>query len=419
MPAQPVRFRRFQRQAKRKAQPPSASGTGFRPAPPGRGAVDHRMQHRLQQARSPLDPGAAQHSVLEPSVFQHRRGRAEQRLRRGRRGDRPGFGQIRPIRRGGEPQHGGSGTRGSRARGCRAAPRRGPGRAGQDAHLDAAASPQRRRDRAPQHAQRRPSGPAPTTRNGKPVPRCRPCGCAATRPCGPASGCRPPPDVALARGTGRGVALIDPPAPLLLVSPLPPARNGSPITPRRCWAASPRITTARSPARIGWRRRRPAFRWWTRRWRIGCRHRVDGCCISSATTRTMASCAGAAAGPASPPCMTRACCTCMNRPGRAGGHPRRHAARRRGWRRPMPAIARPRLSTRANHLLFDLAAEVLARSRAVVVHSGFALRRLRLTHGAAATAHVAVIPHLLPRGHRRRAPRRGPGWASPKVTSWW
>ena len=56
------------------------------------------------------------------------------------------------------------------------------------------------------------------------------------------------------------------------------------------------------------------------------------------------------------------------------------------------------LSTRANHLLFDLAGEVLARSRAVVVHSGFALRRLRLTHGAAATAHVAVIPHLLPPG---------------------
>ena len=34
----------------------------------------------------------------------------------------------------------------------------------------------------------------------------------------------------------------------------------------------------------------------------------------------------------------------------------------------------------------------------MVVHSGFALRRLRLTHGAAATAHVAVIPHLLPPG---------------------
>lgn len=56
------------------------------------------------------------------------------------------------------------------------------------------------------------------------------------------------------------------------------------------------------------------------------------------------------------------------------------------------------VSTRANHLLFDLAGEVLARSRAVVVHSRFALRRLRLTHGEAATAHVAVIPHPLPPG---------------------
>jgi glycosyltransferase involved in cell wall biosynthesis len=53
-------------------------------------------------------------------------------------------------------------------------------------------------------------------------------------------------------------------------------------------------------------------------------------------------------------------------------------------------------STRANHLLFDLAGEVLARSRAVVVHSRFAQHRLRLSHGAAATAHVAVIPHPIP-----------------------
>ncbi len=52
-------------------------------------------------------------------------------------------------------------------------------------------------------------------------------------------------------------------------------------------------------------------------------------------------------------------------------------------------------STRANHLLFDLAGEVLARSQAVIVHSRFARNRLRLTHGEAATAHVEVIPHLL------------------------
>lgn len=54
------------------------------------------------------------------------------------------------------------------------------------------------------------------------------------------------------------------------------------------------------------------------------------------------------------------------------------------------------IQTRANHLLFDLAGEVLARSRAVVVHSEFARNRLRLVHGPAATAHVAVIPHFLP-----------------------
>ena len=54
------------------------------------------------------------------------------------------------------------------------------------------------------------------------------------------------------------------------------------------------------------------------------------------------------------------------------------------------------IQTRANHLLFDLAGEVLARSRAVVVHSAYARNRLRLVHGPAATAHVAVIPHLLP-----------------------
>ncbi|WP_431269495.1 glycosyltransferase family 4 protein [Dankookia sp. P2] len=56
------------------------------------------------------------------------------------------------------------------------------------------------------------------------------------------------------------------------------------------------------------------------------------------------------------------------------------------------------IQTRANHLLFDLAGEVLARSRAVVVHSAYARNRLRLSHGPAATAHVAVIPHFLPPG---------------------
>ncbi len=52
--------------------------------------------------------------------------------------------------------------------------------------------------------------------------------------------------------------------------------------------------------------------------------------------------------------------------------------------------------SRADHLLFDMAGEVLARSRAVVVHSRFARNRLRALHGGAATAHLEVIPHLLP-----------------------
>lgn len=54
------------------------------------------------------------------------------------------------------------------------------------------------------------------------------------------------------------------------------------------------------------------------------------------------------------------------------------------------------IRTSANHLLFDLAGETLARSSAVVVHSDFARRRLRLMHGPRATAHVVVIPHFLP-----------------------
>ncbi|WP_149535535.1 glycosyltransferase [Siccirubricoccus phaeus] len=54
------------------------------------------------------------------------------------------------------------------------------------------------------------------------------------------------------------------------------------------------------------------------------------------------------------------------------------------------------LAPRATHLLFDLAGEVLAASRAVIVHSQFARQKLRLFHGEAATAHVAVVPHLLP-----------------------
>ncbi|MBK1662294.1 glycosyltransferase family 4 protein, partial [Paracraurococcus ruber] len=55
-----------------------------------------------------------------------------------------------------------------------------------------------------------------------------------------------------------------------------------------------------------------------------------------------------------------------------------------------------RVQTAADHLLFDLAGETLARARAVVVHSRYARNRLRLVHGPAATAHVEVIPHFVP-----------------------
>jgi glycosyltransferase involved in cell wall biosynthesis len=54
------------------------------------------------------------------------------------------------------------------------------------------------------------------------------------------------------------------------------------------------------------------------------------------------------------------------------------------------------LASRASHAVCDLAGEVLARSRAVIVHSRFAAARLRALHGAARTAHVAVVPHMLP-----------------------
>jgi glycosyltransferase involved in cell wall biosynthesis len=67
---------------------------------------------------------------------------------------------------------------------------------------------------------------------------------------------------------------------------------------------------------------------------------------------------------------------------------------------------------RGDHLLFDVAGEVLALSRAVVVHSRFAAARLRALHGAAATAGVAVVPHLLPpvRVVSRAEARRALGW---------
>ncbi len=67
---------------------------------------------------------------------------------------------------------------------------------------------------------------------------------------------------------------------------------------------------------------------------------------------------------------------------------------------------------RGDHLLFDAAGQVLARSRAVVVHSRFAAARLRALHGAATTAGVAVVPHLLPavQPTTRAEARRALGW---------
>ncbi len=67
---------------------------------------------------------------------------------------------------------------------------------------------------------------------------------------------------------------------------------------------------------------------------------------------------------------------------------------------------------RADHLLFDAAGEVLARARAVVVHSRFAAARLRAMHGESATAGVIVVPHLLPpvRAMARAQARQALGW---------
>lgn len=49
----------------------------------------------------------------------------------------------------------------------------------------------------------------------------------------------------------------------------------------------------------------------------------------------------------------------------------------------------------ANYSLFDMLDEVISLSSAVVVHSQFAKRRLRLLYGHAKTQHVVVIPHLV------------------------
>lgn len=77
---------------------------------------------------------------------------------------------------------------------------------------------------------------------------------------------------------------------------------------------------------------------------------------------------------------------------------------------PVLAVQRVRHGAggRAVHALCDLSGEVLARSRAVIVHSRFAAARLRALHGAARTGHVDVVPHLLP-------PRAMPGRAAARA----
>jgi hypothetical protein len=64
---------------------------------------------------------------------------------------------------------------------------------------------------------------------------------------------------------------------------------------------------------------------------------------------------------------------------------------------------------RGDHLLFDIAGEVLARARTVVVHSRFAAARLRALHG---TAGIAVVPLMLPvvRTVSRAEARHALGW---------
>ncbi len=55
-----------------------------------------------------------------------------------------------------------------------------------------------------------------------------------------------------------------------------------------------------------------------------------------------------------------------------------------------------RVKTAANYVLFDAVGEILARSRAMLVHSDYARRKLEAVHGAEACRHISVIPHFAP-----------------------
>ena len=55
-----------------------------------------------------------------------------------------------------------------------------------------------------------------------------------------------------------------------------------------------------------------------------------------------------------------------------------------------------RLKTEANYVLFDMVGEILSLADGIIVHSHYALNKLRATYGADATSRVAVIPHFAP-----------------------
>ena len=55
-----------------------------------------------------------------------------------------------------------------------------------------------------------------------------------------------------------------------------------------------------------------------------------------------------------------------------------------------------RLKTEANYVLFDMVGETLSLADGVIVHSQYALNKLRATYGSDATSRVTVIPHFAP-----------------------
>ncbi len=55
-----------------------------------------------------------------------------------------------------------------------------------------------------------------------------------------------------------------------------------------------------------------------------------------------------------------------------------------------------RLKTQANYVLFDMVGEVLSLADGIIVHSRYALNKLRATYGVDATSKIAVIPHFAP-----------------------